>query len=429
MSLLDEIKNLRRDVPKIFKAEFNPQMNELEKFLVGKIIDKPAPPPEDFLKPLLAKFLRPEDFFLFPKEFSSRELRSLPFIIYEPPITSSDTAKILRLMDFSRTSHLRNVVYVYLYNYDDSEKTDCLRQLLYNLREVDMPSLRKIFAAREYFFGNQRFENMAKLFAQRMNIDSVFDELGLSSFYKSSNFIQTALKMFFRADKPLTAQLKILQEIDSANDTYQNIFTVAADELIQRVAVNRNVGKPICLEIFYRRLGDPRFGNRRFNWDAVSKNSREIFCRWLVEEDFNVFFEIVNQTTNDPRWQYRRDFWLEYLDNKQHPIINTWVYFNPNSKARRIAAMQSKRNYGRLTNAGGNAAVFVFQIGRYVFSEWSNVGSVRAYSSAHENFFFGQYAIDGNDIQNKFVAKTWAHHSPQTNFWQKKLEDWINRHC
>ena len=143
MSLQDAVKDLRRVAKTLDAAKFNPQMNELENFLDGIKVDKPAEPPRDVLEELLRKFLRNE------YNFSTRELRDVPFIIYEPRITSRDTAKILRLIDCSRASHLRRVLSVYLTNYDDSTKTEQLRQALSNVRNVDSVSLKKTFAARD----------------------------------------------------------------------------------------------------------------------------------------------------------------------------------------------------------------------------------------------------------------------------------------
>ena len=58
------------------------------------------------------------------KNFSAREVRALPFIIYAREITLRDTEKILDALDFSRASHLRGVLRAYLENYDDSDCTE-----------------------------------------------------------------------------------------------------------------------------------------------------------------------------------------------------------------------------------------------------------------------------------------------------------------
>ena len=47
----------------------------------------------------------------------------------------------------------------------------------------------------------------------------MIEEFGLSNFYKTSNFIQAALKKFFWTNTPLDAQFKILDELDSEFDT------------------------------------------------------------------------------------------------------------------------------------------------------------------------------------------------------------------
>ena len=159
INLRDSIRDLR-NVAKILDAvKFNFEMNALATFVDGIPVDKPAPPPEDILKPLLAKFLRGY------RDFSSREIRALPHIIYDPALNVENVKEILRIMDFSRTNHLRGVVSVYLQNYDGSNKTELLRQKLNSFRNVDSAAWRKIFAARDKLFADERFTNMAKLLA------------------------------------------------------------------------------------------------------------------------------------------------------------------------------------------------------------------------------------------------------------------------
>ncbi|MBR1646520.1 MAG: hypothetical protein IJ685_07055 [Selenomonadaceae bacterium] len=413
MSLRDSIKDLRRVAKNLDAANFNPQMNALEEFLNGIEVDKPVEPPADVLKPLLEKFLRGE------RDFSSREIRALPFIIYDKQITSHNTAEILRMPDFSKSSHLRGVLNAYLSNYDDSNKTELLRQKLYGLREVDSVSLKKTFAARDKLFGNERFTNMAKFFVQTSSVNKALEAIGLSN-YKASNFIQTSLKIFFRSNLSPAAQFEILGELDKEFDIYQNIFPAVADALIQTV-YRTGFGKTKCIEIFYRRLGDPRFGKSRFNWNSVSQKSKDIFCHWLSEEDLETFFNIVAQTSNDKQWSYREKFWRAYLPD----ITNTWIFLTGNAKQ---FAAQSKLSHGTLTNGGGNQAVFVFQIGEYIFSEWSNIGKVRAYDSSWQEIFFGRREISGIFIRENFIAE-WIHSSPQTNYWQHEVGNWIAANC
>lgn len=422
MSLRDSIKDLRAAARRLDNANFNPQMNALEKFLDGIKVDKPAEPPRDILEELLWKFRSGAE------DFSSREIRNLPFIIYESEITSHETSRILRKLDFSKASHLRRVVSVYLSNYDDSNKTERLRQALNGVRNVDAASLKKIFAARENLFGDRRFMNMAKIFEQKQSVDGVLVEFGLSNFYKASKFIQIALVIFFRVNKNIPAQFVILDELDAEFDTYKNIFPYIADALIQSVAL-AGFGKKKCVEIFYRRLGDPRFGYTRFNWDKISEKSKAIFLRWLVEDDLEIFFKIIKQTAVDRMWRYREKFWRAYLPH----ISNTWIFLGNNAKS--VARQLGDKNMGHGSLSGGasDQSVFVFQIGRYIFSEWSHNGKLRVYTTETANQFFGLSALSKWRINENFIEE-WIHSNsktsgPKTYSWQKTVSEWLRINC
>ena len=415
MSLRDAIKDLRGAAKRLNAATFNPQMNALAEFvdkLDGKGIT--AAPPEDVRQKALEKFLRGD------YDFTRRELKALPFIIYEGAINLDGVRKIFGKLDFDNKRHVSGLVNVYLNQYDGSAKTELLRGRLNSTNVADNSArLKKIFAAREFLFGDDRLANTAKLFAQRQSVAGVLETFGLADSFKVSNFIKDALVTFYRTSA-FAAQLKILRELDADYDAYQNIFPAVADALIPTVA-RAGYGKELCLDVFYRRLGDPRFGFTRFNWNDVSDKSKEIFCHWLSEDDLETFFKIVAATTDDAHWGYRERFWRRYLPR----ITNTWIFLTGNAK---IYAAQSKVRHGTLTNGGGNQAVFVFQVGRYIFSEWSNVGKVRAYSSSRHEEFFGRSQISGDFIKSK-SAKAWIHSSPQTDFWQRKVGAWIARYC
>lgn len=417
MSLQEAIDDLCGAAKRLDKATFNPQMDALQKFvdkLDGKALS--SAPPEDVRQKTLEKFLRGED------DFTRRERRALPFIIYEPTITLEGVKKIFRELNFLKSSHLLRIVSVYLQHYDNSAKTEFLRRrLMFVPKELagNSTRLKKIFSARDFLFGENRFDNMTKLLAESRSVNVVLKALGLSNFFKVSNFIQAVPVRFFRMSD-LDAQLELLDELDAEYDAYQKIFPAIADALIQTVD-RAGFGKENCLNVFYRRLGDPRFGGSRFNWQRVSDKSKEIFCHWLSEDDLETFFKIVAATSNDKQWSYRERFWRRYLPR----ITNTWIFLTGDAKQ---YAARSNVRHGTLTNGGGNQAVFVFQVGRYIFSEWSNVGKVRAYDSSWREFFFGRKNISGNFIRKNFVAE-WIHLSPSTYFWQDKVDAWIRRHC
>lgn len=417
--LCGTIRDLRNVARRLDAATFNPDMNALKDF-VDKLdkTDGEYKPPDDVREKALAKYLRGD------YDFTNRELRDLPFIIHERELTIDDAKKILSWLDLGNKRHLSGLVNVYLNQYDDSAKTELLRRRLSFIPKdfTDSTRLRKIFASKDKLFADNRMANMVKFLTQKLSVEGALEELGLSDFYKASRYIQDALKLFFRhSPASLDDQFKLLDKLDSEFDTYKNIFPAVADALIQ--AVDRaGIDKRKCMEIFYRRLGDPRFGNSRFNWNNVSQKSKEIFCHWLSEDDLETFFKIVAQTTDDANWGYREKFWRRYLPR----ITNTWIFLTGN--AARFAA-QSKLNHGTLRNGNGNQAVFVFQVGRYIFSEWSNVGKVRAHSLKHSEELFERRTIDGKSIRDVFVEE-WTHYPHEgINCWQDKVDFWIDYNC
>lgn len=416
MSLRDSIKDLRNAAKRLDTANFNPQMNALEKFLEGIKVDKPALPPEDVLKKLLTKYLLGEN-------LDSKDRRNLPFIIYEQEITFNDTVKILNVLDFNRTSHLRRVVSVYLLNYDNTPKTKLLRERLNVVREVDSVSLKKIFASRENLFMENHMANMEKIFAQKLSVAKVLETFGLSNFYKASNFIQAAIVNFFQINKNMSAQFEILDELDAEFDTYKNIFPYIADALIQSVAFT-NLGKKKCIEIFYRRLGDPRFGYMRFNWDKISEKSKAIFLRWLVEDDLEIFFKIIKQTALDRMWRYREKFWRAYLPH----ISSTWIFLGSNAK--RVARQLGDKNtgHGSLDGGASDQSVFVFQIKDFIFLEWSHNGKLSVYKSETASHFFGLPSLRGINTTSN-VIKDWIHSAPRSYSWQKRVSEWLKVNC
>ena len=150
----------------------------------------------------------------------------MPFIIYESVITLDGVKKILGALNFFKSSHLLRVVSVYLQHHDGSAKTELLRRrLMFVPKEMagNSTRLKKIFSAREFLFGDNRFDNTTKLFADKQSVNVVLEALGLSNFFKASNFIQAALKTFFRTPD-LDAQLKLLDELDADYDAYQKNF-------------------------------------------------------------------------------------------------------------------------------------------------------------------------------------------------------------
>lgn len=423
------IKDLQNVARRLEAATFNPDMSALKSF-VDKLDTQSttATPPEDVRRKTLEKFLRGEE------DFTPRELRSLPFIIHEDAITLDDVKKILNRLELDNKRHLSGLVNVYLNRHDGSPKTELLRRRLYFIPpkfSEGSSRLRKVFAARDRLFGDNRLSNTVRLLADKLSVAASLEELGLTNFFKASQFIQDALKLFFRSEVSLAAQFKLLEELDSDFDTYKNIFPAIADAMIQSV-FRAGFGKEQCLSVFYRRLGDPRFGDSRFKWHGVSQRAIDIFSHWLSEQDLEIFFELIRQTAVDRMWRYREKFWRAYLPY----IAKTKIFLG---KQAQVLAAQIRSNvqlrHGELRGAVASQSVFVFQIGRYIFSEWSHNGKLRVQREESQINLFGvgdglfENSCISRDVLVHGAEAEWIHSSSETYFWQREVSAWLKAYC
>ena len=431
MNILNAIKNLSNvrmnNQLELFKMN---QIEKLENELTETLNREVSIPPEVELKKLLKKFINGTG------EFSHKEINNLPFIIYYDECKGNNVAKVLKLMNFSKERHLQNIISTYLLNYDQSNKTHFLKQFLQTLfkripkEKVFRPKLNKIYQAHQILFSDDCLDSISKLYAIKLNIDDVLSSVGLSDFYKNSKFIQASLRNFFI--KPSTSiknQIILLDNISQELNVYDNVMPAIADVMIQRVEnssdiFEKNNAKKKCLEIFYRKLGDPRFGDKTRRWTEVSQKSKEIFLHWIVEDDLNLFFKIIEKTAVDRMWRYRKKFWQAYLPY----IANTWVFLGADAQyvARQLGDKQM--NHGVLSGALSDQSVLIFQIGQYIFSEWSHSGKLRVYDTKTANRFFGEDYIYRSDINSNYIDE-WVHSSSSTYSWQNKVGSWIYDIC
>ena len=109
-------------------------------------------------------------------------------------------------------------------------------------------------------------------------------------------------------------------------------------------------------------------------------------------------------------------------------ISNTWIFLG--SDAKRIARQLGDKNmgHGSLDAGSSDQSVFVFQIGRFIFSEWSHNGKLRVYTLETADNFFGSSSISKGKINGNFIDE-WVHSSPKTYFWQREVSEWLRENC
>lgn len=123
-------------------------------------------------------------------------------------------------------------------------------------------------------------------------------------------------------------------------------------------------------------------------------------------------------------WRYREKFWRAYLPY----ISNTWILLGVVAKQEAQKLSNKNMGHGELSGGENNQSVFVFQIGRYIFSEWSHNGKLRIYDFDSASNFFGAQWLDKQKIIQNFILEQ-VHHSPSTYSWQNKVSEWLRKNC
>ena len=432
--LLQAVKNLRELHFRTPRQLESFSLTEIEKLRaeLEKKIESPTLISSVDLEKLIAMWINGE------RNFMRRDLKRLPFIMFDRRLGLNDAEEILKLTDWSRETHLKNIVAVYLSNFDESDRSILLRRKLSivfkssTVERYRSKMLARISSEGSFMFDDDCMEKMSALYLRSASIDEAVSAIGLTEFFKGSQFILRSLKYFLCTSSiDIRERLIILYEIASgANNIYEGVIRSTADVVIPDVEAIKNPSEVSearrrCLEIFYRALGDPRFGSLKYRWDDISQRAKEIFLHWLAESDLDLFFKIIEQTAVDRMWRYRKDFWKSYLPH----IGNTWVFLGRDAQFIAKHSGDKVLNHGKLDGGSHDQSVLVFQIGEYIFVEWSHSGKLRVYYRGEASNWFGARTISRWDITYSHCIAEWIHSNPANYTWQRNVSNWIAVNC
>ena len=172
---------------------------------------------------------------------------------------------------------------------------------------------------------------------------------------------------------------------------------------------------------------DPRIAGADVRWRDVSDKARQIFTKWITEEDLRFFFDVVARACGDPKFEYRKTFWLSYLEHISfcRPVLrkNSEYLFRHDSQA-----LQYYRDRRPATLTGGNRDqhAFIIQMGNYTFVEFSTAAACYAYHNADIPFEVGnsEYRMDELRLQS-WAEHRVIHNNSERYSWQSKFASWL----
>ncbi len=174
---------------------------------------------------------------------------------------------------------------------------------------------------------------------------------------------------------------------------------------------------------------DPRIAGADVRWRDVSDKARQIFTKWVTEEDIRFFFDVVAKACNDQKFAYRKAFWLAYFEEITfcRPVLrkNAEYLFRHDPQA-----LQYYRDRQPATLKGGTSDqhAFIIQMGEYTFVEFSTAGACYVYQNSDLPFEVG----DSEYRMDELRSLSWAehrviHNGSEKYSWQDGFASWLER--
>jgi len=425
------IEIMRRDAcaslrPFSVKAWHLPQIER-----VGAWLDKMATrvDPTVNLQAILAKLLHDEP-------LTYKEIRNIPYILHDEACSMELLPKAIKLLPLTKARNCHRLLCAYVWNYDASEKTRAIGKVLRMALRRSPPPEHQHFlchaaAQPDLFFGAKSTKLMAELLYTKETVAEWMKALSLPQTLKGGSFLLRVLQTYYENPAfSLKKQYALFQETQ-AEDAYRTLLPTAASCLIPKADAaepkQKAAWKKTLLDDFFRRLGDLRFPDNRVKWHTVSEPAKKIFLRWLIEQDMDLFFEIIRRTAVDRHWSSRKKFWQKYLPY----IRNTRVFFGKDAirHARRMAIKEQSLSFGTLLGGQSDHSVFAFTLGNYVFIEWSHNGMLRVWDRKFSPPVFEENYLKRETIVNYPCEEEWRHAGNDTNRWQNRVDLWIDENC
>ena len=204
----------------------------------------------------------------------------------------------------------------------------------------------------------------------------------------------------------------------------RSIFSKLIEQL--GIDASKNMRQPIQ-SCALQKWQDPRITGGDVHWRGISDEARQIFTRWITKEDLRFFFDVVAKACNDPKFAYRKAFWLAYLEHISfcRPVLRRDAEYLFGSDQQ---ALQYYRYRRPATLARGNKDqhAFIIQMGGHTFIEFSTAGACYVYHDASLPFELGSSEYHMDELRSQLLAERRVIHSSSERYsWQSKLASWL----
>ncbi|RKU21198.1 hypothetical protein C6503_05000 [Candidatus Poribacteria bacterium] len=176
---------------------------------------------------------------------------------------------------------------------------------------------------------------------------------------------------------------------------------------------------------------DPRIAGADIRWRNVSDKARQIFTKWITEEDLRFFFDIVARACGDPKFEYRKAFWLSYLEHISfcRPVLRKDAEYLFRYDKQALQYYQD-RQPATLKGGTRDQHAFIIQMGEYIFVEFSTAAACHVYHfyniSSLDPFELDVSDFSMSTLRNGDRAIHRVIHTYSNKYsWQNKFALWL----
>ena len=251
-----------------------------------------------------------------------------------------------------------------------------------------------------------------------ISLNNRFDQEAVTAVTDNNRFDQEAV----------TAVTDVIDFVKKHNN--DKTSRIVLSKLIEKLGIDasESLRQPVQSYVLAE-WGDPRIAGGKNRWREVSDEARKIFTIWITKEDLRFFFDVVAKACNDPKFAYRKAFWLAYLEEITfcRPVLrkNAEYLFRHDPQA--LQYYQGRRP-AELKGGNRDQHAFIIQMGDYTFVEFSTAGACYVYHNVDLPFEVG----DSEYRMDELRSQSWAehrviHNGSEKYSWQDGFASWLER--
>ena len=204
----------------------------------------------------------------------------------------------------------------------------------------------------------------------------------------------------------------------------RNIFSKLIEQL--GIDASEDLRQPVQSYALHE-WQDPRITGGHVRWRGISDKAQQIFTRWITKEDLRFFFDVVAKACNDPKFAYRKAFWLAYLERISfcRPVLRRDAEYLFSNDRQALQYYRDRRP-ATLTRGNKDQHAFIIQMGDHTFIEFSTAGACYVYHNTGLPFELGDSEYHMDELRSPLWAERRVIHSSSERYsWQSKLASWL----